>query len=283
MGLIADRAPSRVVHLAAQAGVRHSIEHPFDYVDANLVGFINLLEACRLARVQHLVFASSSSVYGQSGRLPFRTDDPVSHPLSLYAATKKANELMAHAYSHLHGLAVTGLRFFTVYGPWGRPDMALFLFAEAMLRGEPIPVFNHGEIWRDFTYIDDVVQGVLRTLDHPAAPNPAFSRENPDPASSDGPYRIYNIGNAHPCRGRADHNGEPAMLDLAAAVLVLSMAGIATTLATSQSEEGNAGSFGLPLGCTRSAPSRRCGLPPSTTAAATCSSITVQAGTSPVG
>jgi UDP-glucuronate 4-epimerase len=200
MGLIADRAPTRVVHLAAQAGVRHSIEHPFDYVDANLVGFINLLEACRLARVQHLVFASSSSVYGQSGRLPFRTDDPVSHPLSLYAATKKANELMAHAYSHLHGLAVTGLRFFTVYGPWGRPDMALFLFAEAMLRGEPIPVFNHGEIWRDFTYIDDVVQGVLRTLDHPAAPNPAFSRENPDPASSDGPYRIYNIGNGQPVK-----------------------------------------------------------------------------------
>ncbi|MCB9727488.1 MAG: NAD-dependent epimerase/dehydratase family protein [Deltaproteobacteria bacterium] len=200
LGLLAERAPRRVVHLAAQAGVRHSIDHPFDYVDANLVGFINLLEASRRARVEHLVFASSSSVYGQSARLPFTTDDPVSHPLSLYAATKKANELMAHAYSHLHAMPVTGLRFFTVYGPWGRPDMALFLFTEAMLRGEAIPVFNHGEIWRDFTYIDDVVEGVLRTLDQPARPNPDFRREEPDPASSDGPYRLYNIGNGKPVK-----------------------------------------------------------------------------------
>jgi UDP-glucuronate 4-epimerase len=200
MALMAEHAPSRVVHLAAQAGVRHSIDHPFEYVDANLVGFINLLEACRHAKVEHLVFASSSSVYGQSGRLPFTTDDTVSHPLSLYAATKKSNELMAHAYSHLHAMPVTGLRFFTVYGPWGRPDMALFLFTEAMLRGEAIPVFNHGEIWRDFTYVDDVVEGVLRTLDQPATPNPDFKREDPDLASSDSPYRIYNIGNGRPVK-----------------------------------------------------------------------------------
>jgi len=188
----------RVVHLAAQAGVRYSITNPHAYADSNLVGFVNILEGCRHAGVQHLVYASSSSVYGGNTRMPFSEHDPVDHPVSLYAATKKANELMAHTYSHLFRLPTTGLRFFTVYGPWGRPDMAAFLFADAMLAGRPIDVFNHGEMRRDFTYIDDIVEGVVRVLDHPPAGNPDFDPGNPDPASSRAPYRVFNIGNAEP-------------------------------------------------------------------------------------
>ena len=189
-----------VAHLAAQAGVRYSIDHPQAYGDANLVGFLNVLEGCRHAKVGHLVFASSSSVYGASVRTPFSENHSVDHPISLYAATKKANELMAHTYAHLYGLPCTGLRFFTVYGPWGRPDMAYFKFTRGILAGEPIPVYNRGEMARDFTYIDDIVEGVVRVLDRPAAPDPDWDPAHPAVASSTAPYRIYNIGNNHPVR-----------------------------------------------------------------------------------
>jgi UDP-glucuronate 4-epimerase len=187
-----------VVNLAAQAGVRYSLVNPHAYVEANLVGFMNVLEGCRHYAVKHLVYASSSSVYGANTALPFSVHDNVDHPLSLYAASKKANELMAHTYSHLYALPTTGLRFFTVYGPWGRPDMALFLFTRAILAGAPIDVFNHGQMRRDFTYIDDIVEGVVRVVDRPASPNPAWSGERPDPGSSAAPYRLYNIGNNQP-------------------------------------------------------------------------------------
>jgi UDP-glucuronate 4-epimerase len=190
--------PTRVVHLAAQAGVRYSLANPHAYVDANLVGFLNVLEGCRHHDIEHLVFASSSSVYGANTRLPFSVHDNVDHPLSLYAATKKANELMAHTYAHLYGLPCTGLRFFTVYGPWGRPDMALFLFTQAILEGRPIDVFNHGRMQRDFTYVDDVVEGVVRVLARAPRPDPGWSGERPDPGTSRAPYRIYNIGNGRP-------------------------------------------------------------------------------------
>ena len=190
--------PQRVVNLAAQAGVRYSLENPYAYVESNLVGFINILEACRHGKVEHLVYASSSSVYGANRKLPFSVRDAVDHPVSLYAATKKANELMAHTYSHLYGLPTTGLRFFTVYGPWGRPDMALFLFTRKILAGEPIDVFNHGHHTRDFTYIDDIVEGVIRTLDRVAAPDPDYDALHPNPATSSAPYRLYNIGNSNP-------------------------------------------------------------------------------------
>jgi UDP-glucuronate 4-epimerase len=194
----ADFKPQRVVNLAAQAGVRYSLTNPYAYVEANLVGFINVLEACRHNGVEHLVYASSSSVYGANRKLPFSTKDPVDHPVSLYAATKKANELMAHTYSHLYRLPTTGLRFFTVYGPWGRPDMALFLFTRKILAGEPIEVFNHGNHTRDFTYVDDIVEGVIRTLDRPPAGDASFDPLQPDPGSSAAPYRVYNIGNDQP-------------------------------------------------------------------------------------
>jgi UDP-glucuronate 4-epimerase len=190
--------PERVVNLAAQAGVRYSIENPMAYVATNLVGFANVLEVCRHTGVEHLVYASSSSVYGANTRMPFSVHDNVDHPVSLYAASKKANELMAHTYSHLYGLPTTGLRFFTVYGPWGRPDMALFKFTRAILAGEPIDVFNYGRHRRDFTYIDDIVEGVIRVLDRVSAGNPDWSSEVPDPASSRAPYRLYNIGNNSP-------------------------------------------------------------------------------------
>ena len=190
--------PQRVVHLAAQAGVRYSLKNPHAYVDSNLVGFVNVLEGCRHTHVGHFVYASSSSVYGGNTRLPFSEQDNVDHPVSLYAATKKANELMAHTYSHLYGLPATGLRFFTVYGPWGRPDMSPMLFAKAILEGKPIDVFNHGKMQRDFTYIDDIVEGVIRVLDMPPLADPAFDRNNPDPASSWAPYRLFNIGNHQP-------------------------------------------------------------------------------------
>lgn len=196
--LFAQHRFDRVVHLAAQAGVRYSITNPHAYVHSNIVGFQNILEGCRHARSQHLVYASSSSVYGGNTKLPFSVSDPVDHPLSLYAASKKANELFAHTYSNLFGLPTTGLRFFTVYGPWGRPDMALFLFTRNILAGKPIDVFNHGRHRRDFTYIDDIVEGVVRTLDRPAAPNPAFDPAQPDPGSSSAPWRVYNIGNSRP-------------------------------------------------------------------------------------
>lgn len=196
--LFAEQKPERVVHLAAQAGVRYSIENPHAYVDANLVGFMNILEGCRHNNVKHLVYASSSSVYGANETMPFSVHDNVDHPLSLYAASKKANELMAHTYSHLYNLPTTGLRFFTVYGPWGRPDMALFIFTKKILAGEPIDVFNHGQHRRDFTYIDDIVEGVIRTLDHVAEPNQDWTGENPDPGTGKGPYRIYNIGSNNP-------------------------------------------------------------------------------------
>jgi len=189
-----------VVHLAAQAGVRYSIENPGAYIDANLVGFLHVLEGCRHSRVGHLVFASSSSVYGANTRLPFSEHDNVDHPVSLYAATKKANELMAHSYASLYGLPCTGLRFFTVYGPWGRPDMALFKFTEGILAGRPIPVFNRGDMVRDFTYVDDIVEGVIRTMDKPAAPEAGWTGERPDPATSYAPWRIFNIGNNQPVK-----------------------------------------------------------------------------------
>ncbi|NLB65762.1 MAG: NAD-dependent epimerase [Lentisphaerae bacterium] len=187
-----------VINLAAQAGVRYSLEHPEAYIDSNVSGFMNILEACRHARTPHLVYASSSSVYGLNASLPFSVRDNVDHPVSLYAATKKANELMAHTYAHLYGLPVTGLRFFTVYGPWGRPDMALFKFTRAILAGEPIEVYNHGHMRRDFTYIDDIVQGVIRTADQPAQPDPAWDPHAPNPSTSPAPYRLYNIGNHTP-------------------------------------------------------------------------------------
>lgn len=190
--------PQRVVNLAAQAGVRYSLKNPQAYVSSNLVGFTHVLEACRHQSVEHLVYASSSSVYGANRKLPFSVEDAVDHPVSLYAATKKANELMAHTYSHLYGLPTTGLRFFTVYGPWGRPDMSPMLFAERISRGEPIDVFNFGNHSRDFTYIDDIVEGVIRTLDHPAEADPAYDPMAPNPGSSNAPYKVYNIGNDQP-------------------------------------------------------------------------------------
>jgi len=196
--IFAKHRPERVVHLAAQAGVRYSLENPNAYVESNLVGFMNILEGCRHNAVKHLVFASSSSVYGANEAMPFSVEDNVDHPLSLYAASKKANELMAHSYSHLYGLPTTGLRFFTVYGPWGRPDMAPFIFTKKILAGEPIDVFNHGHHKRDFTYIDDIVEGVVRTLDQVALPNSDWSAQAPDPATSKAPYRIYNIGSNNP-------------------------------------------------------------------------------------
>lgn len=196
--LFNDEKFDSVVNLAAQAGVRYSIENPLAYIDANLVGFANILEGCRHNKVEHLVYASSSSTYGLNTTQPFSTHDSVNHPVSLYAATKKANELMAHAYSHLYELPTTGLRFFTVYGPYDRPDMALQTFARAIMNGEPITVFNHGRHRRDFTYIDDIVEGIIRVLDRPASPNPVWNSNNPDPASSSAPYRIYNIGNNNP-------------------------------------------------------------------------------------
>lgn len=187
-----------VIHLAAQPGVRYSLENPHAYVDSNLVGFVNVLEGCRQNKVQHLVYASSSSVYGGNTSMPFSEHHNVDHPVSLYAATKKANELMAHTYSHLFGLHTTGLRFFTVYGPWGRPDMSPMLFATAILQGKPIKVFNHGNMLRDFTYIDDIVEGIVRVLDKPATPDPSFDPAAPDPSGSHAPYRIFNIGNSQP-------------------------------------------------------------------------------------
>lgn len=190
--------PVRVIHLAAQAGVRYSITNPQAYIDSNIQGFTNILEGCRHNDVKHLVYASSSSVYGGNTKIPFSEHDYVDHPVSLYAATKKANELMAHTYSHLFGLPTTGLRFFTVYGPWGRPDMALFLFTKAILAGQPIDIFNHGKMVRDFTYIDDIVKGTILVADKLATPNPTFDPANPDPASSAAPYRVFNIGNSTP-------------------------------------------------------------------------------------
>jgi len=190
--------PQRVVNLAAQPGVRYSLQNPQAYVASNLVGFVNILEGCRHGGVEHLVYASSSSVYGANRKLPFAVEDAVDHPVSLYAASKKANELMAHTYSHLYGLPTTGLRFFTVYGPWGRPDMSPMLFADRISRGEPIDVFNFGHHSRDFTYIDDIVEGVIRTLDHPAEPDPAYDALRPNPGSSNAPYRVYNLGNDQP-------------------------------------------------------------------------------------
>ena len=197
-GLFSGDRFDGVVHLAAQAGVRHSMSDPHAYADSNVVGFLNVLEGCRHGGVGHLAFASSSSVYGGNLRMPYSVHDNVDHPLSLYAATKKANELMAHVYSHLYGIPTTGLRFFTVYGPWGRPDMALFKFTKAILEGRPIDVYNHGKMQRDFTFIDDVVEGVVRVLDRIPAADPDWSGEGPDPATSSAPYRLYNIGNSQP-------------------------------------------------------------------------------------
>ena len=196
--LFADIRPSLVLHMAAQAGVRHSLKDPHAYVDSNISGFLNVLEGCRNNPVDHLVYASSSSVYGANSAMPFSVHQTVDHPISLYAATKKANELMAHSYSHLYAIPTTGLRFFTVYGPWGRPDMAMFKFARAILAGDPIPVFNHGRMRRDFTYIDDIVEGVLRVAARPATQDPDWSGDHPDPATGTGPYRLFNIGNHHP-------------------------------------------------------------------------------------
>lgn len=190
--------PDYVIHLAAQAGVRYSITNPHIYIDSNIQGFLHVLENCRHQKIKHLVYASSSSVYGGNTTLPFSEHHSVDHPISLYAATKKANELMAHTYSHLYQIPTTGLRFFTVYGPWGRPDMALFLFTKAIIENRPIDIFNHGKMIRDFTYIDDVVEGVIRCIDKPAFADPTFDASQPDPASSDAPYRIFNIGNSQP-------------------------------------------------------------------------------------
>ena len=196
--VFAERKPEVVIHLAAQAGVRYSLTNPHAYVQSNLAGFMNILEGCRHQKVRHLVYASSSSVYGGNTHQPFSIHDNIDHPVSLYAASKKANELMAHTYSHLYGIPTTGLRFFTVYGPWGRPDMAMFLFTKAILEGQPIDVFNHGKMRRDFTYIDDIVEGIVRTADHVAVPNPEYSSDTPDPGTSSAPYRVYNIGNDNP-------------------------------------------------------------------------------------
>ena len=196
--LFAEERPARVIHLAAQAGVRYSLENPHAYIDSNIVGTLHILEGCRHTGVEHLVLASSSSVYGANTAMPFNVHQNVDHPLSLYGASKKANELMAHSYAHLYRLPVTALRFFTVYGPWGRPDMALFLFTRKILSGEPIDVFNNGNHARDFTYIDDIVEGVLRSADKVAGPNGSWSGDHPDPATSAAPYRVYNIGNNNP-------------------------------------------------------------------------------------
>ncbi|MDY0074146.1 MAG: NAD-dependent epimerase [Thauera sp.] len=196
--LFAGEQFDRVIHLAAQAGVRYSLENPHAYIDSNLVGFTNILEGCRHGKVEHLVYASSSSVYGGNTRMPFSEQDSVDHPVSLYAATKKANELMAHTYSHLYNLPTTGLRFFTVYGPWGRPDMALFLFTRAMLEGRPIDVFNYGRMQRDFTFVDDIVEGVIRVLDRVATADPAFDADHPHPGRGKAPFRVFNIGNHDP-------------------------------------------------------------------------------------
>jgi UDP-glucuronate 4-epimerase len=196
--LFAEHKPQRVINLAAQAGVRFSLTNPHEYLDSNITGFLHILEGCRHHGVEHLVYASSSSVYGANTEMPFSVHQNVDHPVSLYAATKKANELMAHTYAHLYRLPVTGLRFFTVYGPWGRPDMSMFLFTDKIIKGEPIDVFNHGHHARDFTYIDDIVQGVVRATDKVATPNPAWSGNQPDPATSSAPYRLYNIGNHSP-------------------------------------------------------------------------------------
>lgn len=196
--LFASWKPQIVVNLAAQAGVRYSIDNPQAYIDSNLLGFGNILEGCRQNAVEHLIYASSSSVYGANEKVPFSTHDPVNHPISLYAATKKSNELMAHSYSHLYGLPVTGLRFFTVYGPWGRPDMAYFKFAKAIYEGQPIDIYNDGDMMRDFTYIDDIVEAMVRLVDRVAAPNLDWDGQNPDPTSSRAPYRLYNIGNNNP-------------------------------------------------------------------------------------
>ena len=196
--LFASEKFDRVIHLAAQAGVRYSLKNPQAYVESNLLGFTHILEGCRHHQVQHLVYASSSSVYGGNTKMPFSEHDSVDHPVSLYAASKKANELMAHTYSHLFGLPTTGLRFFTVYGPWGRPDMALFLFTKAILEGRPIDVFNHGNMQRDFTYVDDIVQGVVRVVDRIATPNANYNALTADPATSNAPYRVFNIGNSNP-------------------------------------------------------------------------------------
>lgn len=198
MALFAEEKFDVVIHLAAQAGVRYSLSNPEVYIQSNILAFLNILEGCRYHPVKHLVYASSSSVYGANEKLPFSTSDSVDHPISLYAASKKSNELMAHTYSHLFGIPTTGLRFFTVYGPWGRPDMALFLFTEAILKGEPIQVFNYGKMKRDFTFVDDIVAGVMKVADRPAKPNPDFDPKNPDPGSSKVPYKIYNIGNSSP-------------------------------------------------------------------------------------
>ncbi len=198
--LFAARRFDAVMHLAAQAGVRYSIENPHAYVDANLTGFVNVIEGARRSEVGHIVFASSSSVYGANAKLPFAEDDNIDHPVSLYAATKKANELMAHSYAHLYRLPCTGLRFFTVYGPWGRPDMALFKFTRGILAGDTIPVFNYGDMVRDFTYVDDIVEGVVRVIDRPAQPDTAWTAAAPRPSSSAAPYRIYNIGNNRPVK-----------------------------------------------------------------------------------
>ena len=196
--LFTREKPERVIHLAAQAGVRYSLDNPHAYIDSNLVGFLHILEGCRHNEIQHLVYASSSSVYGANTKLPFSVHDNVDHPVSLYAASKKANELMAHTYGHLYGLPTTGLRFFTVYGPWGRPDMALFIFTKAILEGKPIDVYNYGKMKRDFTYIDDIVEGVVRVSDHLPQPNADWSSLHPDPGTSKAPYRVYNIGNNKP-------------------------------------------------------------------------------------
>jgi UDP-glucuronate 4-epimerase len=196
--LFADNKIERVIHLAAQAGVRYSIENPHSYVDSNIVGTLNILEGCRHHEIEHLVYASTSSVYGANTNMPVSVHQNVDHPLALYAATKKATELMAHSYSHLYRLPTTGLRFFTVYGPWGRPDMALFLFTKNILAGKPIDVFNYGNHRRDFTYVGDIVQGVVRSMDHVAEPDPDWNSDDPDPATSSAPYRIYNIGNNQP-------------------------------------------------------------------------------------
>ena len=198
LNLFKKESPQRVLHLAAQAGVRYSIQNPYVYIDSNIQGFINILEGCRAIKTEHLVFASSSSVYGGNEKVPFSEHDNVDHPVSLYAATKKANELMAHTYSHLYQIPTTGLRFFTVYGPWGRPDMSPMLFTKAILANEPIQVFNHGDMMRDFTYIDDVIASVNETLFKTATPNINFDAKHPDPATSHAPYRIFNIGNSQP-------------------------------------------------------------------------------------
>ncbi len=218
--LFASHRFAQVVHLAAQAGVRHSLREPHAYAEANLVGFLNVLEGCRHGGCRHLLYASSSSVYGANTRAPFRTADNVDHPLNLYGATKKANELMAHAYSHLFRLPCTGLRFFTVYGPWGRPDMAMWLFTEAIIQGKPVKLFNEGRMRRDFTYIDDTVEAVVRLVDRPPAPNPDWSGAHPDPGSSSAPWRIYNIGNHRPTelldflRAVEEAVGRPAKVEL---------------------------------------------------------------------